>query len=92
MSEVSLEAGQLTGLCGYSACVSSCGQVRLVTWPGCCTGKKVVLEIAKFIEFSFLSDGLDFYYSSKQQAQKMVDFLQCTVPCRYVSHVHRLQR
>ncbi|NXX83980.1 NMD3 protein, partial [Urocolius indicus] len=29
-----------------------------------------------------IHDGLDFYYSSKQQAQKMVDFLQCTVPCR----------
>ncbi|KAJ7399146.1 60S ribosomal export protein NMD3 [Pitangus sulphuratus] len=29
-----------------------------------------------------IHDGLDFYYSSKQQAQKMVDFLQCTVPSR----------
>ncbi|KAK2090605.1 ribosome-binding protein [Saguinus oedipus] len=29
-------------------------------------------------------NGLDFYYSSKQHAQKMVEFLQCTVPCRYV--------
>ncbi|NWX33269.1 NMD3 protein, partial [Notiomystis cincta] len=29
-----------------------------------------------------IHDGLDFYYSSKQHAQKMVDFLQCTVPCR----------
>ncbi|XP_042314467.1 60S ribosomal export protein NMD3 [Sceloporus undulatus] len=27
-----------------------------------------------------IHDGLDFYYSSKQHAQKMVDFLQCTVP------------
>ena len=31
-----------------------------------------------------LKDGLDFYYSSKQHAQKMVEFLQCTVPARYV--------
>lgn len=31
---------------------------------------------------SFL-EGIDFYYGSKQHAQKMVDFLQCTVPCRY---------
>ncbi|XP_072897112.1 60S ribosomal export protein NMD3 [Hemitrygon akajei] len=30
-----------------------------------------------------MHDGLDFYYGSKQHAQKMVDFLQCTVPCRY---------
>ncbi|NXG29780.1 NMD3 protein, partial [Dromaius novaehollandiae] len=29
-----------------------------------------------------IHDGLDFYYSSKQHAQKMVDFLQCTVPAR----------
>nr|XP_003218214.1 PREDICTED: 60S ribosomal export protein NMD3 [Anolis carolinensis] len=29
-----------------------------------------------------IHDGLDFYYSSKQHAQKMVDFLQSTVPCR----------
>lgn len=37
--------------------------------------------ILSFI-WSFL-EGIDFYYSSKQHAQKMVDFLQCTVPCRY---------
>ncbi|XP_069474573.1 60S ribosomal export protein NMD3 isoform X2 [Ambystoma mexicanum] len=30
-----------------------------------------------------IHDGLDFYYASKQHAQKMVEFLQCTVPCRY---------
>ncbi|XP_064418298.1 60S ribosomal export protein NMD3 isoform X2 [Latimeria chalumnae] len=30
-----------------------------------------------------IHDGLDFYYGSKQNAQKMVEFLQCTVPCRY---------
>ncbi|KAH0624123.1 hypothetical protein JD844_007527 [Phrynosoma platyrhinos] len=30
-----------------------------------------------------IHDGLDFYYSSKQHAQKMVDFLQCTVPCSF---------
>ncbi|XP_012871596.1 PREDICTED: 60S ribosomal export protein NMD3 [Dipodomys ordii] len=30
-----------------------------------------------------IHDGLDFYYSSKQHAQKMVEFLQCTVPCRF---------
>lgn len=29
-----------------------------------------------------IHEGLDFYYASKQHAQKMVDFLQCTVPCR----------
>ncbi|KAL7990964.1 hypothetical protein Chor_014394 [Crotalus horridus] len=32
-----------------------------------------------------IHDGLDFYYASKQHAQKMVDFLQCTVPCRIKS-------
>ncbi|KAB0399775.1 hypothetical protein E2I00_005642, partial [Balaenoptera physalus] len=30
-----------------------------------------------------IHDGLDFYYSSKQHAQKMVEFLQCTVPTRF---------
>uniref|UniRef100_A0A4W3K2P1 60S ribosomal export protein NMD3 n=1 Tax=Callorhinchus milii TaxID=7868 RepID=A0A4W3K2P1_CALMI len=30
-----------------------------------------------------IHDGLDFYYGSKQNAMKMVDFLQCTVPCKY---------
>lgn len=30
-----------------------------------------------------IHEGLDFYYASKQHAQKMVEFLQCTVPCRY---------
>ncbi|XP_016360977.1 60S ribosomal export protein NMD3 [Sinocyclocheilus anshuiensis] len=29
-----------------------------------------------------IHEGIDFYYASKQHAQKMVDFLQCTVPCR----------
>ncbi|XP_028650299.1 60S ribosomal export protein NMD3 [Erpetoichthys calabaricus] len=29
-----------------------------------------------------IHDGIDFYYASKQHGQKMVDFLQCTVPCR----------
>ncbi|KAK3513565.1 hypothetical protein QTP70_019457 [Hemibagrus guttatus] len=29
-----------------------------------------------------IHEGIDFYYSSKQHAQKMVDFLQCMVPCR----------
>ncbi|CAF97404.1 unnamed protein product [Tetraodon nigroviridis] len=29
-----------------------------------------------------IHDGIDFYYGLKQHAQKMVDFLQCTVPCR----------
>ncbi|MGH0169992.1 UNVERIFIED_CONTAM: hypothetical protein FKN15_063287 [Acipenser sinensis] len=27
-------------------------------------------------------DGIDFYYALKQHGQKMMDFLQCTVPCR----------
>ncbi|TKC40442.1 hypothetical protein EI555_008893 [Monodon monoceros] len=30
-----------------------------------------------------IHDGLDFCCSSKQHAQKMVEFLQCTVPTRY---------
>ncbi|NXV19817.1 NMD3 protein, partial [Cepphus grylle] len=38
-----------------------------------------------------IHDGLDFYYSSKQQAQKMVDFLQCTVPSRYIIYVYCLE-
>uniref|UniRef100_A0A7N8WSX3 60S ribosomal export protein NMD3 n=1 Tax=Mastacembelus armatus TaxID=205130 RepID=A0A7N8WSX3_9TELE len=29
-----------------------------------------------------IHEGIDFYYGSKQHAQKMVDFLQCTAPCR----------
>ncbi|KAM6961479.1 60S ribosomal export protein NMD3 [Aplochiton taeniatus] len=29
-----------------------------------------------------INEGIDFYYGSKQHAQKMVDFLQCTVPSR----------
>uniref|UniRef100_A0A8C1YLN9 60S ribosomal export protein NMD3 n=1 Tax=Cyprinus carpio TaxID=7962 RepID=A0A8C1YLN9_CYPCA len=29
-----------------------------------------------------IHEGIDFYYASKQHAQKMVEFLQCTVPCR----------
>uniref|UniRef100_A0A673B9E4 60S ribosomal export protein NMD3 n=1 Tax=Sphaeramia orbicularis TaxID=375764 RepID=A0A673B9E4_9TELE len=29
-----------------------------------------------------IHEGIDFYYGSKQHAQKMVDFLQCTIPCR----------
>uniref|UniRef100_A0A8C7UL65 60S ribosomal export protein NMD3 n=1 Tax=Oncorhynchus mykiss TaxID=8022 RepID=A0A8C7UL65_ONCMY len=29
-----------------------------------------------------IHEGIDFYYATKQHAQKMVDFLQCTVPCR----------
>ncbi|EDO33792.1 predicted protein, partial [Nematostella vectensis] len=29
------------------------------------------------------SDGIDFYYASKQDARKFVDFLQSVVPCRF---------
>jgi uncharacterized protein YbaR (Trm112 family) len=29
-------------------------------------------------------DGIDFFYAGKQEARKMVDFLQTVVPCRYV--------
>jgi hypothetical protein len=29
------------------------------------------------------SDGLDFYFAQKQEARKLVDFLQTVVPCRY---------
>ena len=28
-------------------------------------------------------DGIDFFYAGKQDARKMVDFLQTVVPCRY---------
>lgn len=28
------------------------------------------------------SDGLDFYFAHKQDARKLVDFLQSVVPCR----------
>lgn len=41
--------------------------------------------------FFFSLDGLDFYYSSKQHAQKMVEFLQCTVPCRYVLNLNGIE-
>ena len=27
-------------------------------------------------------DGIDFFYAGKQEARKMVDFLQTVVPCR----------
>ena len=30
-------------------------------------------------------DGIDFFYAGKQEARKMVDFLQTVVPCRYTS-------
>lgn len=42
-----------------------------------------ILLLEVFDGMSLLSDGIDFYYGSKQHAQKMVDFLQCTVPCRW---------
>jgi nonsense-mediated mRNA decay protein 3 len=29
------------------------------------------------------SDGLDFFFAQKQEARKLVDFLQTVVPCRY---------
>ena len=29
-------------------------------------------------------DGIDFFYAGKQEARKMVDFLQTVVPCRYI--------
>jgi nonsense-mediated mRNA decay protein 3 len=29
------------------------------------------------------SDGLDFFFAQRQEARKMVDFLQTVVPCRY---------
>lgn len=38
--------------------------------------------------FIIFLDGLDFYYSSKQHAQKMVEFLQGVVPCRYVVNLN----
>ena len=31
-------------------------------------------------------DGIDFFYAGKQEARKMVDFLQTVVPCRYGEH------
>lgn len=43
----------------------------------------IILNMMEIDLFLLFSDGLDFYYSSKQHAQKMVDFLQCTVPSRY---------
>ncbi|CAH1239124.1 NMD3 [Branchiostoma lanceolatum] len=30
-----------------------------------------------------VSDGIDFFYATKQDAKKFVDFLQAVVPCRY---------
>ena len=30
----------------------------------------------------FFSDGLDFYYGKKEEARKLVDFLQTVVPCK----------
>ena len=34
--------------------------------------------------FYFFAEGLDFYYAQKQDARKLVDFLQTVVPCRSV--------
>ncbi|XP_026466185.1 60S ribosomal export protein NMD3-like [Ctenocephalides felis] len=30
-----------------------------------------------------ISDGLDFYYATEGHARKMVDFLNCVLPCKY---------
>ena len=36
-----------------------------------------------------VSDGLDFFHAQKQEARKLVDFLQTVVPCRLVdTHTH----
>ncbi|TMS07286.1 60S ribosomal export protein NMD3 [Larimichthys crocea] len=40
----------------------------------------LVVQVANSLENAH--EGIDFYYGTKQHAQKMVDFLQCTVPCR----------
>ena len=32
-----------------------------------------------------LTDGLDFYYATRQEARKFVDFLLSVVPCRSVA-------
>lgn len=51
--------------------------------------ENLILQNYFHVAFLFLfEDGLDFYYSSKQHAQKMVEFLQCTVPCRYVLNLN----
>ena len=31
-----------------------------------------------------IPDGIDFYYAQKQDARRLVDFLQTVVPCRYL--------
>uniref|UniRef100_A0A3Q2UT68 60S ribosomal export protein NMD3 n=2 Tax=Haplochromini TaxID=319058 RepID=A0A3Q2UT68_HAPBU len=43
---------------------------------------KAVVQVRQKVTFIEVDEGIDFYYGSKQHAQKMVDFLQCTVPCR----------
>uniref|UniRef100_A0A669BPM4 60S ribosomal export protein NMD3 n=1 Tax=Oreochromis niloticus TaxID=8128 RepID=A0A669BPM4_ORENI len=44
---------------------------------------KAVVQVRQKVDtFIEVDEGIDFYYGSKQHAQKMVDFLQCTVPCR----------
>ena len=55
-----------------------------------CSYKCIDTELQKCSNFfTFLSvcvaDGLDFFYSQKQDARKLVEFLQSIVPCRWVS-------
>lgn len=50
-------------------------------WPAKHACDKYICEVYLMV-LLFLAEGIDFYYGSKQHAQKMVDFLQCTVPCR----------
>lgn len=39
----------------------------------------------KALRIKECNDGLDFYYTGKQDARKMVDFLTANVPCRWES-------
>ncbi|XP_065052415.1 60S ribosomal export protein NMD3-like [Rhopilema esculentum] len=38
---------------------------------------------ARSLRVKQMHDGLDFYYDKKEEARKLVDFLQSVVPCRY---------
>lgn len=66
---------RITNMCEYSCCIYMLWNSNSV--------KHSFDESMDEGYFSSLSEGIDFYYGLKQHAQKMVDFLQCTVPCRW---------
>lgn len=77
-------------------CVCACVLACIHTCPAAVmTGAAPVINLLVELVWwcwSSLAEGIDFYYGSKQHAQKMVDFLQCTVPCRWALLLSGLRR